>query len=264
MLRDTQAQPLYLIAMLEDITDQKALETEVAELNRRMFVGREKDRLLLSQELHDGPVQDLYGLSFHLKAFADHLPEEIERAPVAQLQSALHQVVNTLRTICSELRPPTLAPFGLEKAIRSHAASFVDTHPELYIQLNLMPDGQELPETVRLALFRIYQQAMTNILRHAGARNVLVHFSRDHQQLILAIQDDGVGFEVPDRWIDLARNGHLGLAGAAERASSIGGEFMIDSAPGKGTLLRVVVPFEIDASWDGRSRNETGVHSLSL
>lgn len=242
LVRDAADRPLSAIGILEDDTERKQLEADLAELKRRQIEGREEERLHLSQELHDGPVQDLIGLAFHLKAFSDTLPPSVEPEPLAEVRREMQTVVRTLRTICGELRPPTLAPFGLEKAIRSHAAEFQQDYPDIEIGLDLMPDGQAMPENQRLALFRIYQQALTNIRRHANARHVLVRLVLDDESVILAIKDDGKGFAVPDRWIDLAREGHLGLLGAFERAESIGGTLSILSTPGMGTTIQVNAP----------------------
>jgi signal transduction histidine kinase len=154
----------------------------------------------------------------------------------------LQQVIQDLRALCTELRPPTLAPFGLEKAIRSHAGSFQATHPQLNIQLDLASDGQTLSEQVRLALFRIYQEGLNNVVRHAEASHLQIRFSLDEKQSVLEIEDDGRGFKLPPRPIQLARQGHLGLIGAIERAEAVGGQLKITSAPEKGTLIRIVVP----------------------
>jgi signal transduction histidine kinase len=157
------------------------------------------------------------------------------------LQHSVQQVVHRLRTMSSELRPPTLAPFGLEKAIRSHAQQFQEEHPELQIHLELMPDLQSLPEQARLALFRIYQASLSNVLRHAEATQIVVRFTQDAEEVVLEIEDDGKGFRVPSRWITLARQGHLGLVGALERAESIGGKFEVSSELEKGTCVHVAV-----------------------
>jgi PAS domain S-box-containing protein len=242
IVRDVDEKPQFAIGMVENITKRKQMEAELNELQRRLMEGRESERVQLAQELHDGPMQDLYGLSFHLKAFESGLPEVVDRSEMGEMQGNLQQVVRTLRSICGELRPPALAPFGLEKAIRSHADSFQETNPDLTIGLELMPDGQVLSEQVRLALFRIYQQALTNIVRHANAQHVMVRFTINDREAILEVQDDGKGFELPSRWIDLARQGHLGLVGAQERAESIGGKLNIESKPGEGTIMRVTLP----------------------
>jgi signal transduction histidine kinase len=103
-----------------------------------------------------------------------------------------------------------------------------------------MEDGTLLSEHVRLSLFRIYQTALTNVIRHAQAKNISVDFSFDEDYVVLEIQDDGKGFAVPKRLRTLARQGHFGLAGAVERAEAIGGKLEVESEPGKGTRLRVI------------------------
>lgn len=241
LVRDARAKPQFVISMIEDITERKQMEADLVELQRRLMEGRDDERLRLAQDLHDGPVQELYGLTYNLKALDVALQNGYAQQ-INEMQASLQQVINTLCTICGELRPPTLAPFGLEKAIHSHAEAFQEKYPELSIHLELMPDGQLLTERVRLALFRIYQQMLINVVRHARAGNVLIRLILEPDQVILEIQDDGKGFEVPSRWIDLARQGHLGLVGAIERTETIGGRFKIKSTPGKGTLVKVSVP----------------------
>jgi PAS domain S-box-containing protein len=233
---------LFVVTVIRDITERKEMEAELAEVQRRLTDSLEAERLQVAQELHDGPIQDLYAISYRLAELAPALPDKAGLEQMAAVQAMLQQVLRTLRAISVELRPPTLAPFGLEKAIRSHVEEFQKSHPDLDVQLDLMSDGQALPEPVRLALFRIYQQALNNVVHHAEANSVAIRLGLDPQQVILEIQDNGQGFHVPPRRITLVRQGHLGLAGIAERAESIGGQLDIVSAPGKGTLVRVVVP----------------------
>ncbi len=111
-----------------------------------------------------------------------------------------------------------MIPFGLEKSILSHAEEFRTAHPEMDIELDLAHDGLKLSEQNRIMLYRVYQEAFNNILRHAQASRVCVRFSLDEDQAILEVQDNGVGFELPNRWVKLARQGHLGLVGAMEHA----------------------------------------------
>jgi signal transduction histidine kinase len=157
----------------------------------------------------------------------------------------VQQVMRTLRGICGELRPPTLTPFGLEKAIRSHVAQIEEARPEISIEMELMNDGKSLPERVRLALFRIYQQAILNVLRHANASKISVQFHYDDENVNLTIQDDGNGFKVPERPVELVRQGHFGLVGSAERAQAVGGKLWVKSEIGQGTTVSVVVPRQV-------------------
>ncbi len=248
LVKDEAGTPQFVIAMIENITERKEMEGELAEVRRRLIDSREAERLQLSQEIHDGPMQELYGVSFLVDALQGEedpaeLAEQMER-----MQVQLREIIQELRVICGQLRPPTLAPFGLEKTIRSHAETFSSEHPEIALELDLQPDAQELPESVRLALFRVYQQSLANIVRHAEASRVQVRFAFDVEGVSLEIQDDGRGFSVPERWVDLVRKGHFGLAGAAERAEAIDGRLEVESEPGGGARIRLVAPLPSPAA----------------
>ena len=238
---DRQAQ--FVIAIVENINTHKEIENELGELQRRLMQGREMERLRLAQDLHDGPLQELIDVTFQLKELETTQPGEANREQVMHLQESIHRLTRSIRTICGELRPPTLVPFGLEKTIRSHVEQFQEAHPEVAIKLDLVEDGQTLSEPIRIVLFRIYQAALNNILRHSEADQVKIQFRLNNGQAILKIQDNGKGFTLPERWIDLARQGHLGIVGARERAKEIGGDLDVITRPGKGTLLQAVVPY---------------------
>jgi len=216
--------------------------TEHSKIQHRLIQRREMERLHLAQQLHDGPVQDLYGLSYHLVELREALPDEASLVHLSTTRAMLQQVIRVLQAICSDLWPPTLLPFGLETAIRSHAGRFQETHPELKIQLDLMADEQVLPAVVRAVLFRIYQQLLDNVVRHAQARLVLVQFTLYTEEVVLQVQDNGRGFEVPERWVELIRREHLGLLRSLERAKALGGHLTIISIPEQGTVIRVIVP----------------------
>lgn len=242
LARDDSGRPQFIIGMLEDISTRKQMESDLVELQSRLIEGREVERSRLAQDLHDGPLQNLYGLSYYLSAFLLDLPEGIELELIQDAQDMLNQVAGTLRKICGELRPPTLIPFGLEKAIRSHAEAFQVVYPELRVELDLSPDELLLPERVRLGLYRIYQQALDNVVHHSKASKVRIRFRLDAEQILLEIKDNGRGFISPPRWIDLARKGQLGLVDAARRAEAIGGYLSVEAAPGQGAMVQVIVP----------------------
>lgn len=242
LFRGQDGSPLYGIGMVENITAQKQAEAELAELRRRLIDSSELERLQLSQELHDGPLQDLQAISFQIAMLETLVSSDEGVQEVQSLHEEMSKVTRAIRAICGDLRPPALAPFGLEKAIRSHAERFQDQHPEIRLHLDLMADNQNLSERVRLALFRIYQQSMTNILRHSHAKNVWVSFNFDADWIRLRIADDGAGFKVPSRWIEFVRQGHFGLVGSIERAESVGGKFEVQSSVGEGAVIEVTVP----------------------
>jgi len=196
----------------------------------------------MSQELHDGRISDRYGLIFGLDAVESKIRSQSALAILAEMKRNLQQVVSALRVMIGDLRPPTLAPFGLEKAIRSHLQIFRETHPEIQVELDLDADRRTLPEDLRLAFYRVYQSSLANIVRHAEANLVNIKLKLENEQVCMEISDNGKGFIVPERWIKLVREGHLGLVGARERAEALGGSFLVESKPGEGTLVKVIIP----------------------
>ncbi|MDQ2693108.1 MAG: sensor histidine kinase, partial [Chloroflexota bacterium] len=227
-------------ALKDEITSRRRAQAEVAELRGRLAESRESERLLLAQELHDGPIQDLFALSYKMTAS----PESAQVPAIKTVQDDVMRIIGTLRRLCEELRPSALISHGLETAIQSHLEQFKQQYPAYHIEVDLDKDSR-LPERVSLALFRIYQQALANIVRHAQADRIFIGFRVEGRQAVLEIHDNGRGFEVPVSWIDFAREGHLGLVGAIERAEAVGGEVAVTSAPGSGTQIQVTVPLRI-------------------
>jgi PAS domain S-box-containing protein len=233
----------YIVGIVEDISERKRTEMEVKELSERLQYNIEMERLQLAQELHDNPMQSLYSVIFQLermRATADQsLEAELERA-VTEVKT----VIDGLRATAKDLRPPTIFEFGLENAIRSYVADCLEKFPHLNISLSLNQDRQLLPEGTRLALFRVFQQAMMNVIRHSEATDVKVRFSFDAEEICLEISDNGKGFEVPPNWFMYVRNGHYGIAGAVERMSMLGGTLKVSSSPGKATSILAIIPWK--------------------
>ncbi len=244
LYRGEDGAPQYILGLVDDITADKQIRAELAEVQRRLMDSSEAERLHLAQELHDGPLQDLQGIMFQLALVRQNLAGSEEEEDLTKIKDGLQEVIRSLRTISGELRPPALAPFGLEKAIRSYVEHIREQAPHLEIETRLMVDGRVLPERVRLALFRICQHLLVNVVRHSHAGHAFVRFAFDEKQITLEVSDDGCGFVVPRRWVELVRSGHFGLVGAIERAQALGGELHVESSPGKGTSIRVVVPRE--------------------
>jgi PAS domain S-box-containing protein len=235
--------PAFIVGIVENITEQKRIEMEMAELNSRLQNSMELERLRLAQELHDSPMQSLYSAIYRIEEMRGTADAELKEA-LGDVKQHIQNVLQDLRATAKELRPPTIFNFGLENAIRSHANDIVEKHPNLNIQLSLAHDRQILPEKVRLALFRIFQQSLANVIRHAKATEVKVRFSFDAEEAHLEIKDNGKGFEVPPNWIEFVRRGHYGLAGAAERANTLGGMFTVQSKPENSTTIRVTIPWK--------------------
>jgi signal transduction histidine kinase len=221
----------------------RILEWDRYEIKNRLVESQERERRRLAQDLHDAPIQDLYGMIYQLDDLKDVIKDPEGGKILDECEHILHRVVNSLRTICGELRPPSLSPFGLEVAIRDHVEKFRDQNPDIRIHLELMQDKQLLSDSIRLALYRIYQQAIHNIARHAQASDVHIRFRWDQESIVLEVEDNGIGFEVPENWVELVSEEHFGLLGIAERVESIRGKLEIVSSTGNGTLVRAIAPY---------------------
>ena len=221
----------------------RAERDELSASRQRMIEAREAERSYLAAELHDGPVQELQQvLRTYLLPLTRRLPPDDSLQSVEAAREALQHVTGELRNLCTELRPPVLVHFGLDKAIRSYVRLFEEREPGIDVSLDLDAEQKTLPLPMRLAFFRICQEALSNVARHARARHVAMTFTLTDAEVMLTIHDDGCGFTPPRRWINLEAEGHLGLSGLAQRAEAIGGVLDITSAPGEGTTLRVVAP----------------------
>jgi PAS domain S-box-containing protein len=260
---DMTAEPLYtaggeiegLTVAAVDVTEQRQLEAEMQRSAMRIQMQhyltnqRELERMQIARDLHDGPLQDLIAITFGMQTVVD----EAEGTPLSeyllQIQNELQVQIANLRSFSYELRPPMLNNFTLERTIRSHAEGFAEKYPRLQIHLDLKPDDQKrLPDAVRTALFRIYQEALTNFVKHAKADEVYVRLEVGDEIAQLEVLDKGAGFEVPNDWLTMARKGHLGLVGIQERVDAVGGKMKIASHPGQGTQLVVTVPYLLDVS----------------
>lgn len=226
----------------EEIAERERFAAELAEVRRLLEGSREQERLHLARDLHDGPLQDLMSVNMELAAFARSLREEEKVAHVLVLRARQERIARELRTIAQELRPPLLAHFGLAEAIRAHAGQIPLYTNVPAVDFSQVYDSPPLPEATVMALFRIYQQAVQNVLQHAQAAHLTVRLHTAKQALTLEIEDDGCGFAVPPNWVGMAREQHFGLIGISERAQGITGRFDVRSAPGEGTLIRVTVP----------------------
>lgn len=246
---DEHGNVIGLIGATNEVTEQRRLEAREMEnqahieVQHRLIQQRELERVDIARDLHDGPLQDLSGIKLNLLELGDDLPESL-RPQMDVIIELINQQIIDLRHFCSELRPPALAPFGLEKAIRSHIDIFRQRHPAITVDLNLMHDGTILEETARLALFRIYQELLNNIVKHASATHVMITLVVSDDEVVLDVEDDGVGFALPGNWLDLMRSGHLGLVGMRERVEAVGGRLSVLSAPGRGTSVQATIPIK--------------------
>jgi signal transduction histidine kinase len=216
---------------------------EIRAVQQQLLRSREEERARLARDLHDGPIQVLVGLNLELGLRMATQARPSRPQDLGALRAEVQDLLSELRQVCAALRPPMLDTLGLSAALRALAGEWSADHG-VAVDLEVPPDAEmrQLPEDVAVNFYRVVQEALSNVARHAAARRVTVWLVGEEPGLALTIRDDGCGFHVPDDLHDLAAQGHFGLAGMAERAALIGGRWTVESAPGQGTTLRLVRP----------------------
>jgi signal transduction histidine kinase len=208
--------------------------------SRELSVLDERNRL--ARDLHDAMTQTLFSLRLTLETAASALGEPgadpaVAGAHVKAASALVEATFRELRTLVFELRPPALEVDGLGETVRKHLDVVGRAHG-LTARVTTRCD-RRLPADVEAAVYRIVQEAVTNVVRHARATTIDVHVAVDDLHAVVEISDDGIGFDPTARTI---RTRHLGLTSMRERAQAAGGTCTIRSAPGEGTTVRVEVP----------------------
>jgi signal transduction histidine kinase len=203
---------------------------------RRAVQAQEVERRRLARELHDETGQALTSILLGLSAVERAGSLDEARAAVGELRDLVVETLQEVRALAVELRPSALDDFGLEPALRRLGQSIRETR-SLDVQVETMLDGSRLPEDVETAVYRIVQEALTNVVKHARAERVSIVLTRTSDGVLVVIEDDGHGFET-----DEIRRGGLGLTGMRERVDLLEGKLEIESARGAGTTLIVELP----------------------
>ena len=218
------------------------LTTALQATQRRLITEREDERKALAREIHDQVIQDLLGFNYRLEEIENADASTELQKDVAAIRNGIRNVVSELRQICSDLRPPTIDHHGLSAAIDSLAHEWAD-RSNIQVQLEIDPALGRLPETIELSVFRIVQEGLSNIRKHAGARHVRLSVQRTPSaSLLLRLEDDGQGLSIPPDLASLSVNKHFGIVGISERVALLGGTMNIESSEGKGMSLQVEIP----------------------
>jgi signal transduction histidine kinase len=212
-------------------------------LAHQILSAQEEERKEISRELHDEVAQILAGINVQLAALkeAAAINSRSLRQRIAQTQRLVEQSVEVVHRYARELRPALLDDLGLIPALRSYIKN-LPGRKGLRIRFMAYPGVEALSNARRTVLYRIAQEALTNVARHAHARRVTVYIQQVPDAVRLEVRDDGKSFPV-DRLLASSTNKRLGLIGMRERVEMVGGNFAIESAPGKGTTVRAEIPF---------------------
>jgi len=240
--------PTGLVTIIEDITKRKQAQERIEKsrkqlraLYARLNSVREEERTIIAREIHDELGQSLTALKMDLFWLCKRLPKEQEKliGKIDSMTGLVGDSINSVKRISSTLRPGILDDLGIVAAIEWEAKEF-QGRTGVKCKLKLMSQDAEVDSQIATTIFRIFQEALTNVVRHADATGVDISLKRKANNIVLKVEDNGRG--ITEEQISDPRS--LGLLGMKERAHFHGGEVKIRGIPGKGTTLIVNIPLE--------------------
>jgi signal transduction histidine kinase len=213
-------------------------EREISALNERLMKAQEQERMRIAGELHDGVMQEMLAATMMLGTAKRRAASAEAQATIDKVQQKLIQVGSDIRQLSHELHPPLLQESGLPRAVLTYCEQFTASSG-IPVACDADERAADLSRGAALALFRIVQEALGNAAKHAGASHITVRLTRVNDAVSLVVSDDGAGFDRSG----LGISGGLGLIMMRERATQLNGRFELQTVPGRGTTIEVVIPF---------------------
>jgi len=226
--------------LLEEL---RAKEVTRTSLLNKLFTVQEDERRRLSRELHDESGQSLASMLAYMKLLSSKLTTEPQKELLLQTRNVAMDIMGNLRRMAIELRPPILDDLGILTAMRKYIDTF--RHHQGCSVACLLPDTDPMPAgPVSLALYRILQESLVNIAKHAQAGSVRIELAVRGRQIELSVSDDGTGASA-EALAQAFRNHRLGIFGMKERTELLGGSFTLDSRPDRGTTVKAILPLDL-------------------
>jgi signal transduction histidine kinase len=244
-MRAFQVESEHKIAELQEarLHESEQREAMRGELFRRVVTAQEAERQRIARDLHDETGQALTAIGLGLRGLSTTLARNPDRAPetLHQLEGLTADSLAELQRLITDLRPSHLDDLGLPAALRWYAGKVAE-RSGLKIRVDIFGEETPITETVKIAIFRIVQEALNNIIKHAEATSVFIQLSYESKRMHVTVRDDGKGFDPDEVRRRQTSRPSLGLAGMNERANLLGGSVEIDSGPGQGTLVEAKIP----------------------
>ncbi len=239
----------YFIGMVEDISDRKQAEEEIRtyqeqlrSLSSELSLTEERERRRLATELHDHVGQILALAQIKLGALRESASSTNLTSPMDEIRRLIEQTIQYTRSLTFELSPPILYDLGFEAAVE-WLAELIQTQHGLRIEVHLDANPKPMNDELKVLLFQAVRELLVNVVKHAKATRVAVYLSREGEDLFIKVIDDGVGLQLPASGA-APRPGGFGLFSIKERLKYLGGHLEMESQPGQGTQVTLVVPLK--------------------
>lgn len=228
------------------IIERKQAQKNIQALSQALIDAQENERRMLSSELHDRVAQDLSAAKISCDMMLDHcvtFPDSVA-ARLRELSRSLERTITNVRDLSYEMRPPGLEEMGLVRVVENFCQDF---RAKSGLQLEFQSAGlsqSRLPVPVAISLYRLIQEGLNNVFKHARAEQAMVRLVKAHPHIVLRIEDDGCGFDVHEVMSRAAPEKRMGLVSMQQRAKILNGTLDIRSAQGKGTKISLRIPAE--------------------
>jgi PAS domain S-box-containing protein len=237
--------PVAFQHIARDVTEEKQMKENLRFYLKQITRAQEEERKRIARELHDDTIQYLVVLARQLDDLANSSKSmsKEDKASLENLRQQTNSIMEGVRRLSHDLRPATLDRLGLVAALEWLASS-IEKLSGIDVKVEKSGAERRLPGEVELVMFRIAQEALSNVRRHSRANNAEVMVEFDDNKVRMTIRDNGKGFALPEKVDDLLKKGKLGLAGMQERIQLLNGSLKIESQPGKGTTVVIEAPIQ--------------------
>jgi len=238
----------FAVAMVENLTPQREAEEKIRSyqeqlrsLASQLSLTEERERRILATELHDHIGQILALTQIKLGGLRNKAKGTNLEAPVNEVRDLVEQVIKSTRSLTFELSPPILYDLGLEAALEWFGEHLQEQHG-LLVEVRSDAESKPLNNETRVLVFKVARELMLNSVKHGQAKNLRVVLGRAKHNLTIEVADDGVGFTTPASEAEIKKTGGFGLFSIRERLQHLGGRLEVESAPGQGTRISLVIP----------------------
>ena len=245
-LYDDEGTPSGILGVARDVTERKEAEAQIRSLTKQLLAAQEQERERMARDLHDNLAQQLSLLKIQCHTLFDHIPSdepELEDK-VTAVSERLQATISNVRHLAYNLRPPTLEQFGIVQTVFDYCDEFARAYGIPVDFYSAGMDGLKLDGNIGINIYRIVQEALNNIRKHANADNIKVRLVSSFPNIILRIEDDGEGFDVDTRRREAVIEKRMGLVNIQERAKLLHGSMRIQSQTSKGTQLYMEIPYQ--------------------
>jgi signal transduction histidine kinase len=253
-LHDASGNVTGLVGVISDITERKHAEDLIHNLSQMLMQAHERERQMISCELHDSVLQDLSTLKLYFARMfvgKSSLAEEIERAKISQL---IDRTIMELRNLAYDLRPPSLDHLGLVHALEVFCEEFAAKN-KITVDFHAVGiEGITMSSDMEINLYRLVHEALNNVQKHAAATRAVIKFVGAYPYIILRIEDNGKGFDLKERERSMIKEKRMGIWSMKERAILLQGQMDIHSQLNRGTKIVIKLILEDKRKWMGKNR----------